>query len=116
FSEAGMNAFYGIRCVHYFTDGTSIIKKLFNVIKVTYPYINCPRIGSPLLLIRLKSTKTSLKAWCTINFIQSFCKCFIIFTRNVFDLTTYQMNNTSLHNNIRKNGMCTFFKSTDTVH
>lgn len=50
FSEAGMNTFNRIRCVHDYSNGTAIVKQLFNMSEVSFSDIYCTRILIPAVL------------------------------------------------------------------
>lgn len=85
FSETWIYAFNSIGCIHNLAKGTAVIKKLLDMVEISFPYINSSGILWLLLTKLLKYFSVPIKAWCPAYFFKRLCEFFVILARHIFN-------------------------------
>ena len=85
FSETWIYAFNSIGCIHNLAKGTAVIKKLLDMVEISFPYINSFGILWLLLTKLLKCFSVPIKAWCPVYFLKRLCEFFVILAWHIFN-------------------------------
>lgn len=85
FSETWIYAFNSIGCIHNLAKGTAVIKKLLDMVEISFPYINSSGILWLLLTKLLKYFSVPIKAWCPVYFFKRLCEFFVILAWHIFN-------------------------------
>ena len=114
-AEAGVHALDGIRRVHQFPHGSTVIVQLLDVREVVLPDAQGAGIGRPVLLERFEILPRLLDVDGAVQCPQLLREAAPVLAGDVLRGIANQVHDAALHNDVREDGLRSGFEAADAV-